>query len=248
MFQIEKCLPPFAICFALAISSGCVGEKAATVDIGSQATADVSDNGETPTEEAAVKPLSKLIKQYEPIANVLELNENEIAQIGSIHREYGDKLSQWHETDGKEMKAIQKQALQAARNRDKAALNRLNASGGKEKVAKFSQAEAAIQKAYAEALFDAIPGEKQDRWKAYRISTCLLEFLEPLNLSQEQMDSVRSLAPKAIRSIGNETNWQGYGTSKLEKLFETRVVTAEQKEDFENLKSKNRMRMLKWNN
>ncbi|MEM9413434.1 MAG: hypothetical protein AAGA30_20165 [Planctomycetota bacterium] len=200
------------------------------------------------TEGAKERKLSRLTEQYASITEVLELNEAETTAIESIHQQFEEVLQQWQQTDGKEMRDLQKQALQAARNRDKAALNRLNAAGAKEKVARFNAAEKAIQKDYFDSLIAAIPADKLDRWKAHRISVCLLNFLEPLEIDDKQKNAIREMAPSVIRSIGNESNWQGYGTSRLEKLFESRVLDAAQNDQFEDLKSKNRMRMLKWNN
>lgn len=230
--------------------AGCNSEQAASSVNDDQNQTEPNDStDETPDkEEKSPAKLSKLVQQYAPIVEVLSLSDEEAAAFEAIHKRYGEDLAKWHESDGKEMRSLQKQALQAARNRDLAALNRLKAAGAKEKVAKFTAAERAIQKEYSTALIGAIPDDRLDRWKAYRVAVTLLDFLEPLNLTEAQKSSVHELAPTAIRSVSKESNWQGYGTSKLEKLFEKQILDADQQDEFETLKSKNKMRMLKWNN
>ena len=247
MFRMTRLL---SLTICLCFLAGCNSEKDAPSADERQGQAElVPDNEKTTDEEKNPVPkLSKLEKQYEPIVEVLSLTDDEAAVFSKIHKHYGDALSKWNQTDGKEMRSLQRQALQAARNRDRAALNQLNAAGAKEKVAKFSAAEQSIQKEYSDALLDAVPDDQLNRWKAYRIAVNLLDFLAPLKLTDEQLDAVRDFAPKAIQSIGNESNWQGYGTSKLEKLFESNILSADQKDEFEMLKSKNKLRLLKWNN
>ena len=248
MFRLASLLL-LAIGFFCSLS-GCNSEQAApSVNEDHNQTETNESTDETPDkEENSPAQLSKLVEQYAPIVDVLSLNDEEAAAFEAIHKRYGEALAEWHESDGKEMRSLQKQALQAARNRDLAALNRLNAAGAKEKVAKFTAAQRAIQNEYAAALINAIPDDQLNRWKAYRVAVTLLDFLQPLNLTDAQKAAVHELAPTAIRSVGKESNWQGYGTSQLEKLFENQILDADQQDEFETLKSKNKMRMLKWNN
>ena len=62
-----------------------------------------------------------------------------------------------------------------------------------------------------------------------------------------QFSSAKSQSMLISRKKDKE-NWRGYGTSKLEKMFESQILSADQNSTFEELKKKNKLRMFKWSN
>lgn len=191
--------------------------------------------------------MSPLVDAYRDIAKVLDLNETQSQRFDTLYKKHREIFESWYADEGKELSERQQAALSAARRRDLAALRELNANGGKQRVAELHAQQRQMQENFEKELIAAVPPEKLTQWKAHRIATLLLAFLEPLRLSPKQISEIHKQAPEVIQWV-REANWQGYGTDRLEKRFEATIVTDQQREDFEKLKNANRLRMLRWNN
>ncbi len=108
--------------------------------------------------------------------------------------------------------------------------------------------EREMQKEYDAAVLAAIPVDKLKLWQADKICRTLLGFLEPLEFTEAQIKQVHDLAPTALQQIRakNKDDWHLMGTSNLEKLVGQSVIAPTQKQPFEELKKKHRLRKLKW--
>lgn len=198
--------------------------------------------------EMTFERMSPLVKAYQDINKVLQLGPGESQRMDAVKSKHKKKFQNWYATVWQENKKREKKFLDAVKNRSLRQLREMKTNGERAKMDECKKQERRMQVEFEKDLLEAIPEDKMDQWKAHRIAVLLLEFLEPLALSKDQVASIKSAAPNVVRSLGREKNWQGYGTSKLEKRFERTVLKPNQKVDFEKLKKKKIMRMLRWNN
>ena len=191
--------------------------------------------------------MSPLVEVYKEVGAILQLDDAEQKQIDEVLQKHQAIFENWYGNEWQELRKHQQAATNAAQKRDLASLQQLKANGGKERVAELHQQERQMQVNFETELLASIPSDKLEQWKSHRIATLLLTFLEPLNLSPQQIKEVRQQAPAVIRSM-EKPNWQGYGTDRLEKKFASTILKPNQRKDFEQLQKKNRLRMLRWNN
>ena len=158
------------------------------------------------------------------------------------------QIKDWYSKNGPKIVALRKEALEAARRKDLRKLKEMNKTGSKESVSNLVNQERKLLDEYRVELEKQIPKEAKLEWQSTIVSNQLLEFLEPLQLTENQMEQVRSSASQAIARLGRkqQDNWRGYGTAKLEEIFATKHLEASQKQAFEQLQKSNKMRMMKW--
>lgn len=202
----------------------------------------VADQGNNSTASSG-KKLSRLMIQYESVAEVLQLGDDEDAAIQAVHNKHQQLLDEWNADSGSELRDIQSKALKAARNKDLAALRAMDASGEKQKVAELVAEKRTMKRAYEAALLLSIPADKQNQWKTHLISSSFLDFFEPLNLSDDQIEKIKNYAAIATSQVNREPNWQALATVKLENLF-ANDVAEEQTDSYAKLRKRNALRHL----
>lgn len=239
----KKCTPFFVMLLFTLAMSGCDLPQESYSETRSGDSGVTSDAAESMTFER----MSPLVEAYRDIANILNLSKAEQRQFELVFEKHKSIFTTWYANEWAELKSIQKKAMDAAKERNLAKMRQLNANGGKQRVAELHQQQREMQKAFEQELLATVPMDKLDQWKAHRITSLLLEFLQPLDLSEEQTALIRDQSLQVIRSNQKE-NWQGYGTDQLEKRFAKTIVHDDQQDAFLELQKKNRLRMLRWNN
>ena len=214
----------------------------------SSQTDESSSESPNPSQKLTFERMSPLVDAYRDVDQALDLNEMQGREIDKVKNSYQAKFENWYANQGVELKQLEKKFLNAAKRKDLVSMRKMKTNGERDRMSDFKKQERAMQVAFERELIAAIPAGKLDLWKAHRISVLLLEFLEPLELSKDQIQAVKNAGPKVIRNLGQEANWQGYGTSHLEKHFQRTVMLPAQESAFNGLIKKNRMRMLSWNN
>ena len=192
--------------------------------------------------------MSPLVNDYANIQQILKLSKEESQKLDSVKDKHKQVFKAWYATEWPKLKELEKEFLEAAKERNLKKINQMKSNGKRKQMDQFKQQERKMQIAFEKDLLAAIPENKLHVWKGHRMSELLIEFLNPLDLSKDQIQEIRQLAPAAADSVKREKNWQGIGTNNLEKMFERQILAADQKSDFEALKKKNKLRMLRWKN
>lgn len=205
-----------------------------------------SNSGDVSKKSA--EQLSSLVAEYRDLNSCLELTEQEETKIAEVHLRFEKKLRSWYDKNHRELRQIQGNALDAARERDLKKLKQMNARGDKKRVAELYQEERELQGEYEATLIDAIPAAKLDTWKSHVIAKQLLEYLEPIDLSDDQIKQIQESAVVVISREGTNENWKGMGTRALEIVFARQIVSKSQQPGYDALKKSNRLRQLRWNN
>lgn len=239
----RRWVPVLFLVGAVLLVNGCSGSPSSVADSGEQAR----DNADGDGTHTVNKNLQDLEARFSELLQTVELADKEANTLKQTHGQHLATLKQWYENNSATLKEIRGNALKAARDRDMEKFRSMNARGDKETVARLAEEERQLIKEYRNAIFQVIPESQQKVWQAHVISTQLLEFLQPLELTDKEIGQICDLAPTALRQVKGQENWQGYGTTNLEKLFEQRVLPAGRRAEFDELKKKNRLRMLKWN-
>ena len=192
--------------------------------------------------------LDQLAAGFNQVLASVQLDEQQSLELESFHKDSIQNLRNWYSENGPTIVAIRKKAFSAARSKNLAKLQKMKRGGDQATVEKLANEERKLLQNYREALEEKVPSDQKLNWQSDVITDKLLEFLAPLELTDMQKSEVKDLAPNALKRLGGKQlkNWRGYGTSELEKLFEKQVLPKQQIQSFEDLKKKNRIRMLKW--
>ena len=192
--------------------------------------------------------IKKLQAEFDSLLSVVDLSESKEQEVRALHQTWTNRLDDWHRENGPTIVAIRKKALEAAKKKDLRALKKMDRGGDKQKVADLTNEEREMLQTYEAELEATLPEPERTKWQRHVVTQQLLEFLQPLELTQEQQDQIGEQSGNVMNRVKRKENWRGYGTAELEKVFERNIVSPQQKTSFEELKKKNRMRMLKWGN
>ena len=226
----------FLFASALLLSAGCSSPAGEGTDENSPGDSAAYGTG----------ALDELQAEFEAMKSVLTLEGDALASLESAHAGHLSALQSWYTENGPTITRIQQEALDAARDRDLARLNSMDASGDKETVKRLKEEEDKLLKEYLDAVEQSLSPDDFNKWQQHVICENVLTFLSDLNLTDEQVGQIRAAAPDALRRVPDPENWRGYGSAELEKAFEGSIVTEDQRTGLKELQDGNKMRMLKW--
>lgn len=194
----------------------------------------------------ASQSIMKIERKYDQLKKFL--NDDEQAVVAAVHQTYQSKLTEWDVEHGEKVRAGQAALADFLSTKNKAKAKQALAQSKKDNVKELILEKRRMQEEYEAAVVRAIPADKLKLWQADSISRTLLEFLEPLDLTAEQIQQVHNLAPSALQTVDDKDKqaWRLIGTSKLEDLVGQRVLSQDQKRPFEELLKNNKSRKLKW--
>lgn len=225
----------FAMVLAIAVVLGCSNPNSS------------SENEESARELVKTsEKFSKIQTEFDEMMSVLNLEAEASAKLTQVHETNFQKWIDWDTEFGLEISEIRKKALDAAKDKDLRRIKEMNAQGDKDRVAALVNQERELRDSYYSELFEAIPEEERQIWKAHTVAKKLLIFLGPVDLTDDQAIEIRTKAKDAILLVKVNENWRGAGTAQLEKLFENQIIRPDQKAAFEKLKKEQPMRQLKW--
>ena len=195
--------------------------------------------------------MSRLVEAYRNIGQILDLTPEQKQTFKEIFAEHKKRFEAFYDVDGKELVGYQVEAMNSIRNFRRFKFTGVPKNEQKTKrIAELNQQERTLQSNFEKDLLSAVPQDKLQRWKCYRISELVLEFFDPLELDNGQREKVRKLAPRALAMLRRkqQSNWQGYGASKLESLASKSVLNSVQRQSCEKLKFRKLAHASRWNN
>ena len=197
-------------------------------------------------EKNSNRVVSKIPIKYDQLEQFLGKDEQEV--VDAIHRKHLLVLEQWHAEHGEKIRSGRAAVFNFMKTKNKAEAKAAMKRAKQDNVKELILEEREMQEEYDAAVLAAIPVDKLKLWQADMICRTLLEFLEPLEFTEVQIKQVNALAPTALQHIGDKDkgDWHVMGTSNLETLVGQSVISPAQKQPFEELKKKHRMRKLKW--
>lgn len=197
-------------------------------------------------EPDANRVVSQVPAKYDHLEQFLDNDEQ--AVVAAVHEKYLDILENWHAEHGEKIRSGRAAVFDFMKTKNKAEARAAMKQAKQDNVKELILEERETQDEYDAAVLAAIPVDKLKLWQADKISRTLLDFLAPLEFAEAQIKQVHDLAPTAIQKIParNNDDWHPIGTTNLETLVGQSVLTPAQKQPFEELKQKHRMRKLKW--
>jgi len=178
--------------------------------------------------------------EYEKMGSVLELSEEESTNLKAAFQSRERAFSVWMSENGARLEQLERQMFAAAKSRDLAGFKR-----AKTQVGPLRNELRSLLKTHQDNLQGTLSAENRRQWNAYKMAEKLLKLMEPLNLTEEQISAIRPQAVSVVQASAHEQNPKAIGYLRLEQAVESSVLTADQRQAFEAIKKKNRLRSLK---
>jgi hypothetical protein len=177
--------------------------------------------------------------EYEQISAVPGLSDQEKAKLKAALEARAEALTEWRTEEGAELAQFEQQMKQTAEARD---LTGLRAAKAKAEPLRDELRE--LLETHRSNIREALSPKHQLEWEAHQVSERVLDLMQPLDLSDQQISQVRTEALSTVRTSVNESNPGAAAYLKLEQTLEVSVLTAEQRQAFQEIKRKNPLRSL----
>lgn len=194
------------------------------------------------------KQLARCEASFEEMKAVLKLDAAAESELANVHEAHTKKMKDWFDESGVELVALRKEALDAAREKDLAKLREMEADGKKKRVTELTEEERVLVADHLELLLDSVEPAQATSYKAHVITKQLIEFLDPIELTGEQVAEVNKLAEKVISRIAPNQVWRSEGTISLEKEVLSQVLSAEQRSQYDEFDRSKGLQRLQWSN
>ena len=172
---------------------------------------------------------------------VLELSDQEQATLKAAFEARVEAVTQWGTEKRATLVKYEQQMKQAAKDRDLVGLRQAKA-----KAEPLRNELRELLKTHRSKIREALSPEYRFKWDAHQVSERILDLMQPLNLTDQQISQVQAKALSTVRASVNQPNPQAAAYMELEQTVERNVLTAEQSQAFEEIKKKNPLRSLKW--
>ncbi len=236
------------VALLIAAASGCgdMDSQPATGDAAQTQTE--ASSGGSASKSYGDFHLQVLASEFQTLMDVARIDDANRKQLQAWHGHALGGIKAWYAEFAPEIVAIRRDALEAAKSKNLAQLRALDNNGSKQRLAELTNNERQLLTSYRADLEEQLPPELLRAWQTEIVARQLLEFLLPLELTDEQRNGVHGLSPRSIAELNAQQheNWRGYGTSNLERIVEQQVLNESQRAAMDELKQKNRTRMLKW--
>ncbi len=179
--------------------------------------------------------------EYEQISAVLELSDQDKAKLKAAFEARAEALTQWWTEKGATLAQFEQQMKQAAKDRDLTGFRQAKA-----KAQPLRNEFRKLLKTHRSNILEALSPEYRLKWEAHLVSERILELLQPLNLSDQQISQVRTEALSSVSASVNKPNPRAAAYMKLEQTVERSVLSAEQRQTFQEIKKKIPLRSLNW--
>lgn len=185
-------------------------------------------------------PEAAWTEEYERMVSVLGLSGQESQTLKAAYEARAETLTQWWTEKGSQFKQYQQEMMQAAKTRDLAGVRR-----AKEKVDPLRKELDALLEAQQSTIRNALSSDHLFKWDVRQVSERILDIMQPVNLSDQQKSRVQTEAGSAVHASVNEINPKAAAYMKLEQAVERSVLTAQQRQEFQDIKKKHPLRSLK---
>ena len=178
--------------------------------------------------------------EYEQMNAVLELSDQEKAKLKAAFEARAEAITQWGTKNGEKLAQFEQQMKQAAKARDLSGLRRAKA-----KAEPIRDELRELLKTHESNIREVLSPKYRLKWEANQLSERILDLMQPLKLSDQQIAEVRTETLSIVRASVNEPNPKAAAYLKLEQTVELSVLAAEQRQAFQEIKKKNPLRSLK---
>ncbi len=204
-------------------------------------SSDQSQAGPGTDTDRAAPPETAWTAEYEQISAVLELSDQEKSKLKAAFEARAEALTQWWTEKGAKLAQFERQMKRAAKDRDLTGFRRATA-----KAKPLRNELGRLLKTHRSNILEALSPEYRLKWDAHQVSERILDLMQPLNLSDQQITQVRTEALSTVRASVNKPNPRAAAYMKLELTVERSVLTTEQRQAYQEIKKKNSLRSLKW--
>lgn len=195
---------------------------------------------DTETDADRTPPETDWTGEFDRISAELGLSDDEEANLKATFEARTEALIQWWDEKGAELPRFERRMKRAAKARD---LKEFRAA--KAKAEPLIKELRDLLKTHRSNIREALSPEHRIEWEAHQLSERILELMQPLKLSDRQIAQVRAESVSAVRANVNEPNPTAAAYMKLEQTVERDVLTAEQRESFQEIKKQHPLRSLK---
>jgi hypothetical protein len=178
--------------------------------------------------------------EYEQMNAVLELSDQEKAKLKAAFEARAEAIMQWWTEKGAKLSQFEQQMKQGAKAGDLAGLRQAKA-----KAEPLRNELRELLKTHESDIREVLSPKYRLKWEAHQVSERILDIMQPLKLSDQQISQVRAEALSIVRASLNEPNPKAAAYMKLEQTIELSVLRAEQRQAFREIKKKNPLRSLK---
>ena len=172
--------------------------------------------------------------------SVLTLSDEESAKVQAAFETREAELSAWMATHRTKLEKLEKQIRTAARSRDIIGLRNANS-----KAKPIREVMRNLITTHKKLISAALSEDNQSAWAAYQLSQRVLDPMEDLNLTPEQIEQIEMESHSVMQSAVDKTEPQPASVLALQKFAETKVLTKDQIADYESVKKKNPLRLLR---
>lgn len=177
--------------------------------------------------------------EYGEMTSVLTMTLQEQSGVQAAFRARDEVIAAWSAEHGARLQQLESEMRTAAKESDLAKVQSLTSEAGPLR----NQLRELIATGQT-AAHDALSPANQINWDGYLLAQRVTEHMQPLKLSQEQLASIRTEGVAAAQAVSEEENPAAAGYLKLEDAVEAKVLTPEQRAEFEVLKKKKPLRSL----
>lgn len=192
---------------------------------------DRSQAGSATDADRLPSPETAWTAEYEQMNAVLELSDQERVELKAAFEARAAAFTQWQKEKGSDLDQFEQQMKQAAKARDLADLKRATA-----KATPLRNELREILKTHQSNIQEALSPKLRLKWEAHEVSELVLDLMQPLSLSDQQVAQVRTEALSTARASADEPNPRAAAYLNLEQNVERSVLTAEQRQAFQELR------------
>jgi len=219
---------------------GCAPPKTSSSDSSETGTEAQTGGSEDRSGPMSGRSLDNWKNVFAEMTDVLQLDPAQQERLKSTFEEHVTRLKAWYEQHGATIARADRQAIQAARNRDLATIRKL-----KEEVTPRREEVARMHQEMDRAIDMALDEDKRFRWQGHRLAARLFELCEDFEWSEGQKERITELAVEAAKRVQSTPNPQAAGFIELEKRVEREVFNQQQRTEYQEIKDANKLRTLR---
>lgn len=182
--------------------------------------------------------------EYDRMVAVLELTDEEAARVKEAFDARDEEIGTWEAAHGERLRELESQIMAATKKRRLGEMKSAIAL-----ATPLRQELLALVAKHKHQIFMALSDDKRVAWDAHRLHRRLAGLIEPLDLSDDQVEQIRAkslaVASKIRRPTASARPLPGAYLT-LEKAVESDILTAEQRQEFETAKKQKKLRSLQW--
>lgn len=178
--------------------------------------------------------------EFAEMQSALAMSDEESAKVQAAFEKREVEVSAWMATHGAKLAKLEKTMRTAARSRDLAGVRNTTS-----KAKPLRDALRELIATHTKTIPAALSKDNQSAWAAYQLSQEVLDLMEDLNLTPEQIEQIQVESHSVMQSAVDKTEPQPASVLALQQFAETKVLTKDQIADYESVKKKNPLRLLR---